>query len=251
MSKTDLDMVCAFAPKAQDFADTQYDGTLGPNHARFSRQDSGKSKPEEGFTVKEVFEDNSKVAPTRLGREAIESISNQLIDHFELSIGSDLEKFVEDIYKCKIISSNDPFFTTKVSIKSAFDWSVTLSGGISNVQRRVDIARALGHYILHFDGEKPVELSYRRPTKNQDVDVRSIHESIWFAIALILPKDAFVDACSKGFEDSRLARRFVAPMDWISVRKSYLGIDTAEGPATPSQHGKSSTKGAGNTPQPN
>jgi hypothetical protein len=99
------------------------------------------------------------------------------------------------------------------------DFDILLPSYTSPLRDRFTIAHELGHYFLHSrQGERPI-VAYREGSSS-----RIEWEANWFAAALLMPRDAFIDECGTNPDIAAVALRFGVSQDAARVRKVALGV---------------------------
>lgn len=181
-----------------------------------------------GFGMKkgfgsEIFSNSSR-SPTWLNQNDIEKLGREFVEKYDFEPGSDLEKLLRDEFGCDIIQGQDPFASSVLSIFKPDEWSITISAGVAGAYRRADLAQALSHYILHYDGESPLNLTYDSFSPQNNVDVRLFQESLWFSFSILMPAADFIKVCGQKLMVSTVSGIFHTPQEWVILRAEQLGV---------------------------
>lgn len=172
------------------------------------------------------------VAPT--GRNwpkyAVEGLAEKVAASLELQLGGSLEEVVattggEILFGAQAADDRD---SGSIVANSLSDYTIYLSTNTSRQRDRFTIAHELGHLLIHLPPIKDADPSaVMRATRwvddNNAAQQRAEWEANWFAAALLMPKDSFIQRWKSGGE-SEVQSVFDVSAAAAKTRAKSLGL---------------------------
>ena len=158
-----------------------------------------------------------KAKPSNLPKKTVEEIAELFAKQLSIIPGAPLEPVVNQlgghVKHLEVECSADG----SITVEGKGRFTIFLSPFTGRFRDRFTVAHELGHYVLHSRfGEEPLKVA-------REGNDRAEWEANWFAAALLMPKQEFVDMAAK-LDLPELAYHFDVSSESARIRKESLGL---------------------------